>query len=443
MQFVVEMVEVRPIKALRFEIDLERNQLLCIVGKSGSGKTTLVKSILNFTLSDTLARTAPEGIVQRDSRVLYRFGEQEFLFTYDESLRMLNTRVPVPAALKAQVLVELPMPYGHRFNFFRTLSESDHEIRRAIILGDYRVPVELIAFLTRIYGERRFDAFVEIELRGGSCCCVLLPDGRYLREDYFSSGEYSLISLFRKVRKGARLLVVDEIDISLDARAQARLAAELRELCAQHGVNIVVTSHSLAMMQTLGSDELLYMDRAAHEVTFSKTSFSYVKSLMFGFSGRDRYILTEDPVLKAFLEYLIRRYCPPSFYSYHLIDVGGAYQVVDLMIRNEQEEFLGPSQDVISILDGDQQSTKFSQSKNVYCIPLESVEKALWTEHERFACLPSVAVKMQGPKALYKYVIREKILSSEEIFALLCDRHDAAMLDFSKTLQAFLCRPEG
>jgi ABC-type cobalamin/Fe3+-siderophores transport system ATPase subunit len=63
MQFVVEMVEVRPIKALRFEIDLERNQLLCIVGKNGSGKTTLVKSILNFTLSDTLARTAPEGIV--------------------------------------------------------------------------------------------------------------------------------------------------------------------------------------------------------------------------------------------------------------------------------------------------------------------------------------------------------------------------------------------
>lgn len=443
MQFVVELTQVRPIAALRLELDLERHQLLCIVGKNGAGKTTLVKAILNFTLADTLARTSPPGIVQPDSQLRYRFGGQEFVFTYDENLRMLNSRSPVPAELKAQVSVELPMPYGQRFNYFRKLSESDLEIRRAVILGDYRIPAELIAFLTRIYGERRFDELVEITLRAGPCCCLLLPDGRYVREDYFSSGEYFLINLYRKMNSGARLLVIDEIDISLDARAQARLAEALRELCVRHGVNIVFTSHSLAMMQTLDAGELLYMERTEQGATFSQSSFSYVKSLMFGFKGRDRYILTEDPVLKAFLAYLIRRYCPPSFYSYHLIDVGGAYQVVDLMARNDQEEFLGPARDVISVLDGDQQARTFSVSKNVYCIPLDSIEKALWAEHAGPDFPFRVAVDLPGPKALYKHVIRKKLLSTEEIFKLLCDRHDMAMADFSRILTAFLCRPAG
>ena len=39
------------------------------------------------------------------------------------------------------------------------------------------------------------------------------------REDYLSSGEYFLIRLYRTIMSSARLIVIDEIDISLDAVA--------------------------------------------------------------------------------------------------------------------------------------------------------------------------------------------------------------------------------
>jgi ABC-type dipeptide/oligopeptide/nickel transport system ATPase subunit len=441
MHFSVELAEIRPVKALVFEIDLERNQLLCIVGKNGSGKTTLAKAILNFSLADTFTRTSSDGIFHHDSKILYRFGNEKFLFSYDDKLRMLNCKVPIPDALKAQVSVELPMPHGHRFNFFRTLSEADHEIRRATILGDYRKPEEIIEFLSHIYGERRFDDLIEVRLRTGSCCCIHLPDGRYLREDYFSSGEYFLINLYRRVRQGQRLVVIDEIDISLDAAAQARLAEKLRDLCIECHVNIVFTSHSLAMMQTLQSNELFYMERSTAGATLAPASFSYVKSLMFGFASRDKVILTEDPVLKDFLSFVIHRYCPPSFYSYYLIEVGGAGQVVDLMTRNEREGFLGAANDVIAVLDGDQKQAKHAQGPRTHCIPLDSVEKALWNEHQRPDFQPAIAVKQANAKALFKYVIRNKILSQEEIFDLLCVRHHEAMQEFAKSLRVFLCRP--
>jgi hypothetical protein len=128
--------------------------------------------------------------------------------------------------------VELPIPYGQRFHYFRTLSEADDDVRRAIILGKHHRPDELIAFLTGIYGDNRFKDLVEVQLRECGCCCLIEPERRCLREDYFSSGEYFLINLYRRLRQGKRLVFVDEIDISLDAAAQARLVGELRSCAA-------------------------------------------------------------------------------------------------------------------------------------------------------------------------------------------------------------------
>ncbi|MDI9335207.1 MAG: AAA family ATPase [Cytophagales bacterium] len=448
MQFKVELAEIRPIKALTFEIDLARNGLTCLVGKNGTGKTTLAKAILNFALADTFLRTSSDGIFQAESTIRYTWGEQQFLFTYDKELRTLNSKVPIPQALKAKVAVELPVPHGQRFNFFRTLSESDLEIRAAITLGNHRKPTELIEFLSEIYGESRFSGLIEVPLKAGSCCCIVPPDGRYVREDHFSSGEYFLINLHRKILQGQSLLVIDEIDISLDATAQTRVATELRKLCAQHSVNIVFTSHSLAMMQTMEPGEILYIEREAEKAKLDSVAFGYVKSVMFGFKGYDKYILTEDERLKEFLEYLISRYCPPCFFSYVIIAAGGGTEVVRLMDRNEKEEFLNASKNVIAVLDGDQKSKSHALRPNAHCIPVWNVEQAFWDEFQKseFQSNPKTSIQLPAsnarskPKELYKHVIKNKIYSRDETFKIICDRHVEEFRTFAKTLEAFLCR---
>lgn len=442
MLFTVQISDVRPVKALNFEIDLARNKLVCIVGKNGSGKTTLAKAVRSFARADTFTRTSSDGIFRSSSTIRYRFGNQEFVFSYDPALGTLNSKTPIPESLKSQISVELPIPHGQRFNYFRTLSDTTDDVKKAIILEQYRRPDELIEYLSRIYGERRFEQLVEIKLRTGSCCCILQPDGRYVREDYFSSGEYFLINLYRQIQQGRRLLVIDEIDISLDPAAQARLAGELRVLRATYGVNVVFTSHSLAMMQTLSAGELVYMERTAEGATLSPVSFGYVKSLMFGFRGCDKYILTEDEVLKDFLEYLIVRYCPPRFFSYSIIEVAGGAQVVDLMRRNRAEEFSAPEDNVISVLDGDQRQEGHAQARNTHCMPLQNVEQALWDEYQRTDFEPKFLVQQPfaNPKALYRYVTRHKILSRDEIFQRVCDRHDQTLREFARILDRFLCR---
>jgi ABC-type Mn2+/Zn2+ transport system ATPase subunit len=442
MRLCVEINRVRPIVSLNFEVDLDRHGLLCIVGKNGAGKTTLAKAIMNLALADTFVRTSADGVFDSTSRIRYLVDKDEYLFTYDAALRSISTKKLVPAHHKALVSVEMPAPHGQRFTFFRTLADTDDDIRRAVVLKQYQSPVGLIDFLSNIYGENRFNDLIEVQFRGGVCCCFVQPDQRYIREDYFSSGEYFLINLYRKVLKGTRLVVIDEIDISLDANAQARLAEQLRLLCIQHRVKVVFTSHSLALMQTLEPGELHYLERTETQTTLTPMSFNAVKSLMFGFKGWDRYILTEDEVLKQFLEYVISRYCSPTFFSYQIIHASGQGQATGLMNRNGQYQFLGPTEHVITILDGDQ--SRPNPPRQVHYIPLADVEKALWDEYRH----PDFVHAFEGGeslhcKPLYRRLTRDKRLSPEEIFELLCDRHDAEINRFAQGLKAFLCRPIG
>lgn len=442
MYFRIEIEHIRPIEHLSFEVDLAAHRLICIAGKNGVGKTTLIKAFRNLMQSDTFFKTSSDGTFAEKSRIRYFIGEDTYSFEYDSVLRSISTRKLLQAEHKALLTVEMAAPHGQRFTFFKTLSEYDDEIRQAVVLERFEKPIGLIEFLSDIYLDNRFDNLVEVKFRRGTCCCFVDAKKRYIREDYFSSGEYFLINLYRKLTLQMPLVVIDEIDISLDSSAQARLAKKLRTLCAKHNKTVIFTSHSLALMQTLEPGELYLLEC---DVTTRKTqptpaSFNVVKALMFSFQGFDRYILTEDDLLAQFLEYVIDQYCPPSFFSYQIICFGGQGYVTGMMRRNKEYGFLGPAEFVIGIKDGDQAHLK--QDQGINCIPLQSVEKALWDLYRK----DHFGHKFQGgegldSKALFREFRRSSILSTEEIFQLLCIEHDAAIVEFAKTLSKFLCRP--
>jgi hypothetical protein len=136
------------------------------------------------------------------------------------------------------------------------------------------------------------------------------------------------------------------------------------------------------MMRTVHPQELYYMGEPseAGKTPITNVPYNYINTLLFGFRGWDKYILTEDEVLGEFLEFVVRRYCGNLFYGYKIIYVGGGTNTTDLMRRNATDKFLAESGDVITVLDGDQRIRKHSRRDNVYCIPLESVEKALLAE---------------------------------------------------------------
>jgi ABC-type branched-subunit amino acid transport system ATPase component len=446
MRFQVELGDVRPVKALKFSLDLDRNAPLCIVGRNGAGKTTLAKAIMNFALADTFRRTTSDGALRGSSFVRYTLDDASFEFTYDPAVGTLSTRRPVPESLRSLIAVELPIPYGQRFSYFHLLSEADADIRRAIILDDDTRPEGLIGFLTRIYGEAQFENLREVKFSRGACCFYRVEDDRYVREDYFSSGEFFLVNLYRRLQSGPRLIFIDEIDISLDAAAQARLVEELRALCTEFTVNVVFTSHSLALMQTLRAGELLYLEAAGGQSILEERSFAFVKSLMFGFRGWDRYILVEDEAAKLVVRHIIDKHCMPAYYSYFIIEVGGAGQVISLLQRNRVHGFLAPADAVIAILDGDQAGTGHADEPDTYCMPLQSLESAFEAAYDQPCFTPRLPDSVHATlpvagrhKALYKAYRRFRLRTDAEIIELACAHLAGDMQAFAEqVLRPFL-----
>jgi len=446
MQLSIEVSNIQHISKLRVDLNINENGLTCIVGKNGVGKTTLIKSIRNLKISDTFSKMAQAGAIKPESKISYMCNGITYNFEYDHELEDLNSKDVFPQELKKQIEVELPIPWGQRFNTFQSISSADNEIRTAVMLEEYHIPEELIQLLAGVYGNNKFSELKEVRVGRTSFYIMPLKDDRYVREDHLSSGEFFLISLYRKIKGNSKLIVIDEIDISLDAAAQSRLIKWLRDFCKAENVSIVFTTHSMAIMRTMEDGELHYMSCEEDAITTRPVSYNYVKSVLFGFSGWDRYILTEDPALEGFFKFLITTQKIPSFYTYQIIPVGGGDNVAQLRQKNIGEGFFGPENNVLAILDGDYEGTRNGRKNQTYCIPFLSIEKKIFEDYQNglFTLPAPLAEQLRGDKPDKKFIKaikREFGISYQHLYYYLNDKYPEKTKEICKVLQDFLNMP--
>ncbi|MFT5298437.1 MAG: ABC-type dipeptide/oligopeptide/nickel transport system ATPase subunit [Colwellia sp.] len=398
MLFNIIVENVQHLSKLELSLDLSKNQLICIVGKNGVGKTTLIRAIRNITKNNTFQETGAPYIFSSESKITYDINNSLINFEFNPKLGALDTKQLIPQEIKDSIQVELPIPHGERFNHFRLLSEQDEEIRAKIAIGDYSKPDELINLLNNIYKDNRFEKLKEVKIKNNTYYFILKDEDEryYIREDYLSSGEYFVINLYKHIKSRKMLIVIDEIDISLDASAQVNLIDQLKLFCKEYSVNIMFTTHSLALMKKVdacGIDiNYMELDKNSNEAIIEPKSYNFVKSLLFGFQGYDRYILTEDECLAHYISYLIQDSGKEVFYKYQIIKIGGASQVIDLKRRNKVQEFLSNDENILSVLDGDQIGERYLKGcTGVTFIPFQSVEIEIYNRyHEKDSIIPRV-----------------------------------------------------
>ena len=406
---------------------MNQGGLTCLVGKNGVGKTTLIRAIKNMISADTFSQTASPYIFRSDSSITYRIDNNEYHFNYNPELNVIDTRNPVPRSIRENIEVELPIPDGIRFSHFRKLSRVDERLRSSVSLGNYSQPQELIEFLNTVYGTVKFEHLREVTIGREKFYLIPKDDDYYIREDYLSSGEYFLIHLYKLIRQGRNLIAIDEIDISLDASAQANLVKLLREVAVQTQTRIVFTTHSMALMKTMEPDELFYMSESSGIATIEPASYNYVKSALFGFTGWDKYVLTEDKVLESYIHYLIDQMDGElGLCKFKIIPIGTASSVINLMKKNNIEGFLGPPESVVCILDGDQRDRQnVDVEERIWCIPYDSIE----AHFHDLASTGEVNLSVGGhePKSFYRYAIQERFFTQTRIFELVSATRSAEL----------------
>ena len=445
--FSITIENIQHIKKLELVLNLEESGLIAIIGKNGVGKTMLFKGIQNLITSNTFAKTSNRYIYQDNSSILYDIDGHAYNYTYNGQIGTLDYKGEVSEDIRKNIYVELPIPFGKRFDQFEKLGQVDGEIRSSIDTKNYVKPDELIELLNYIYNTDRFDSLVEIRVKKEKYYAIPLQDSYYIREDYLSSAEYFIISIYKMIQNECQLIAIDEIDISLDAMAQVRFIEKLRDLSREYGIKFIFSTHSLALIKTLDEkkgDKLYYMELKEGIVSFEEKSYNYIKSLLYGFKDYDRYILTEDKILKEYMEYLLRN--ENIFSKYIILPIGTHDSTVRLMEINVNEKVFEHQNNVCSVLDGDA-AEQYSDREYIYFLPFLSVEKELYkyfNSGDGFIDFNNEKLReynlttQTSAKILYKRIVDKSIKTQYEIFQFITNKNLDNVNSFRDTLCDFL-----
>jgi ABC-2 type transport system ATP-binding protein len=173
-------------------LNIEKGEILGVVGNNGAGKTTLFRLILDLISAD-------QGEVKIDSMSVSKTGDwKAFTGSY--------------------------------------LDES--------FLIDYLSPEEFFIFMGKIYGLSKEEVFIILDslklFFGGE---ILNQKRKYIRE--FSSGNRQKIGIASAIFFNPRLVILDEPFNHLDPTSQSIIKDILINLNRNFGSTILISSHNL------------------------------------------------------------------------------------------------------------------------------------------------------------------------------------------------------
>ncbi|MDG6474709.1 AAA family ATPase [Glaesserella parasuis] len=416
MKISININKLQHIENGTINLDMEDRNIICIVGKNGVGKTSIIKSMY-LTQDIAVFQENKSLSIYKDTNIsisIHKDGEEEpecLNYYYDKNIDYLNTK----NIIKSRLYIELPIPFGNRFTTYPTLAKIDLELREIYLKNQYSENKEIIDFLNKIYpNSSKFNELKEVEIKNKKYYFLINNDGKYIREDHLSSGEYFIINIYKMLSsKEQDVVIIDEIDISLDASTQVNLVRELNYLCDKFHKKIIFTSHSLVIMKTLYNEfrtPIYYLSNDDGKMKIIETSYGFVAGEMFGFQEYDKYIIVEDIVLEKYIRYIL--YSLKGKYpekKIRTLYIGGAEEVKDFLKGSRFSILDKDKKDVIAILDGDKKTVMLEN--RILHIPFDNVEKELMKkckDNEKEYNFPSnfsCPQNIKNPKKYYELLI--------------------------------------
>jgi oligopeptide/dipeptide ABC transporter ATP-binding protein len=210
-------------------LELDEGELVCIVGESGCGKSVTALTIMGLTRSPT---TRIEGSV--------RYEGSELLDAPESQLRAV--RGPGIAIVFQEPVTSLnPVQ--------RVGPQIAEQIRAHTTLDKAETRQQVIESMRRLgipQPEQRWYAYPH-ELSGGMCQRVMIA---------------------MAMSCSPRLLIADECTTALDVTIQAQILLQLRSLCDDHGIGVLLITHDLGVVAEVADRVVvLYNGRVVEQGT--------------------------------------------------------------------------------------------------------------------------------------------------------------------------------
>jgi predicted ATPase len=174
------------------------------------------------------------------------------------------------------------------------------------------------------------------------------------------AGEESLFELFSIIKEipDGSLILIDEIELGLHEEAQSRLIHELKILCNERKLQIICTTHSPRILDSLPLEGRIFLEKIRNDVTaIPSISSTFASGKLSGNQNVELDILVEDDVAKMVVEACLDAEIRSRV---KVLPIGSSVAVMRHLAARYKEQ---RHPEICAVLDGDQSTSRTKHIK--------------------------------------------------------------------------------
>ncbi len=181
--------------------------------------------------------------------------------------------------------------------------------------------------------------------------------GAAYSELHMAAGERAILRLSQEITQlNGALVLIDEVEAGLHPWVQQLLMLHLQQLALRNDLQIIVTSHSPVVLDSVPLNGKIFLDRddISGEVVVRPAYRDLIQNALYGRSNEALKLLCEDEIAEGILEGVLDYLLPQERIKWESVQIGRDTGADEFPMHARSLAKFGQLQDTIFILDGDQ-----------------------------------------------------------------------------------------
>lgn len=397
----IEITDLKSILHLKWSIPFQKG-IHIIISENGSGKSSLIISLAKLVQPAVLTN---EFIGKGFEKSVIKYSLNNKFYTWQKRHGWVQINSSDRQMPKLEGFFESSVHTGTRFKkinhnikdieidtqkYGDVISDADIFIQQNMNYILYGDKIDLNKFTNLVYikisrkrlsqDKKKYEDYIVNFY-------ALQQDTLYIKEYFFSTGEYFLLSLLKfinsfryKARSGVTLIIIDEIELSLHPLAQKRLMEKISEFSEMYNILFIFATHSLQVIEHVEPSCIHYLENKNGICAMSSPIYpSYLTSKLYVHNSFDYVLLVEDNLSKIYIEQIVRKNIKSFSFNFIILPIGGWGKLYEMHTLNHNHKIYGSAKTKI-VFDGDvkfinEANTSKYQSIPKIFLPFGNLEK--------------------------------------------------------------------
>ena len=182
-------------------------------------------------------------------------------------------------------------------------------------------------------------------------------NGAAYSELHMAAGERAILRLSQEITQlNGALVLIDAVEAGLHPWVQQLLMLHLQQLALRNDLQIIVTSHSPVVLDSVPLNGKIFLDRdeSSGEVVVRPAYRDLIQNALYGRSNEALKLLCEDEIAEGILKGVFDYLLPQERIKWESVHIGRDTGADEFPMHARALAKFGQIQDTVFILDGDQ-----------------------------------------------------------------------------------------